>query len=102
MTGDERPADVAPLASWFAVEASLPLRVAAVRDYLRGRGIGQVEVKTRGVDVDPQRFAREVRSLGDGAATVFLTRAAAQRLAIVAKRLPHDEAPPAEADHELR
>jgi SAM-dependent methyltransferase len=92
----------APLAAAFEVEAAIPLRSTAVRDWLRGQGRGRVEVKCRGVDVDPHRFAAEIRNDGEGEATVLLTRVGDRRTAIVARRLGPDEASPAAAPERLQ
>jgi hypothetical protein len=85
LTGDEELAD--PLLSGFEVEESLPLRTAAVADWLAARNVGRVEVKKRGVTIDPEKFRRDLKLRGENEATVILTRAGKRQLAIIANRL---------------
>lgn len=85
LTGDEEIAN--PLLSGFEIEESLPLRTAAVADWLSARNVGRVEVKKRGVVIDPEKFRRDLKLRGENEATVILTRAGKRQLAIVANRL---------------
>lgn len=77
-----------PLAAWFEVIETLPLRERGVADFLRARGIGAVEIKKRGVDVDPEQFKHRLK-LGGGSdeAVVLLTRIAQRRIGIIARRI---------------
>ncbi|RIK72244.1 MAG: hypothetical protein DCC67_19525 [Planctomycetota bacterium] len=84
LTGDQ-PVDE-PLLRMFAVQDCLPLRAKTVARYLAARGVGHIEIKTRGVDVDPARFRQELKLCGDNCATVLLTRIVERRVAIVAER----------------
>lgn len=85
LTGDEELAD--PLLSGFEIVESLPLRTAAVADWLSARHVGRVEVKKRGVTTDPEKFRRDLKLRGENEATVILTRAGKRQLAIIARRL---------------
>jgi len=85
LTGDSPLAD--PLLAEFEVQESMPLRTAAVAQWLAARRVGRVEVKKRGVAVDPEKFRRELKLRGDNEATVILTRAGKRQLAIIATRL---------------
>ncbi|BBO33523.1 THUMP-like domain-containing protein [Lacipirellula parvula] len=85
LTGDEPIAD--PLLAGFAVEEVFPLRVSAVASWLSARGVGRLEVKKRGVTVDPEKFRRDLKLRGDDAATLILTRIGKRQVAIVARRL---------------
>ncbi|QDT73947.1 THUMP-like domain-containing protein [Lacipirellula limnantheis] len=85
LTGDDEVAE--PLLSGFKVEETLPLRTAAVAAWLAARHIGRVEVKKRGVSLDPEQFRRDLKLRGDDEATVILTRVGKRQLAIVARRL---------------
>lgn len=85
LTGDEELAN--PLLSSFEIEESLPLRTAAVADWLAARNVGRVEVKKRGVTIDPEKFRRDLKLRGENEATVILTRAGKRQLAIIARRL---------------
>ena len=85
LTGDQELAD--PLLSGFEIAEALPLRTAAVADWLSARSVGRVEVKKRGVTIDPEKFRRDLKLRGENEATVILTRAGKRQLAIVARRL---------------
>lgn len=80
-----------PWARWFTVEEVLPLRAKTVRAALRGRGVGRVTIKKRGVSTDVERFRAELRLTGGrGAeeATLVLTRVAGQGAALVVRPTP--------------
>ena len=51
-------------------------------------GIGRLEIKKRGVDIDPAAFRTALKLRGDGSATLILTRLGSKRLAILADRVP--------------
>jgi hypothetical protein len=85
LTGDSPLAD--PLLAEFEVQKSMPLRTAAVAQWLAARRVGRVEVKKRGVAIDPEKFRRELKLRGDNEATVVLTRTGKRQLAIIATRL---------------
>ncbi|MBW3578351.1 MAG: hypothetical protein KY462_11555 [Actinobacteria bacterium] len=55
----QRP-DRSPWWRTWAVEAELPLRARAVRAWLAAHGDVPVEIRTHGVDVDVERFWRDV------------------------------------------
>jgi hypothetical protein len=84
LTGDETVADalVAPL----AVHACLPLREELVNKHLAAHGVGRVEIKKRGVAVDPNKFWRQLRLRGNNDAVLVLTRIGRREVAIVAQR----------------
>jgi THUMP domain-like len=69
-----------PLASPFgrllAVDASLPWSLKRLREVLRGRGVGTVEVRKRGSAVDVAELTARLRLRGDARAVVVLTRVA--------------------------
>ncbi len=84
LTGDARVDE--PLASGFVVKDCLPLRPATVASYLAERGVGRVEIKKRGVAVDPEALRRQLKLRGDNSATLVLTRIGRREAAIVAER----------------
>ena len=86
LTGDQRFDD--PLLQSFAVQDCLPLRPAAVAQHLGARGVGRVEIKKRGVTIDPEKFRRDLKLRGDREATVILTRIGKRQVAIIAQRTP--------------
>ncbi len=78
----------------FRVLDVLPLDAKAVRRALAERGAGAVEIKKRGVDIEPEAFRKALRlaSLAPGpggarSATLILTRVGARRRAILAERV---------------
>ena len=85
LTGDEKLAQ--PLLSGFEVLETMPLRAPLVAQWLAARDIGRVEIKKRGVTIDPEKFRRELKLRGDREAAVILARAGKRQLAIVARRL---------------
>ena len=58
---------------------SLTGRHRALSRALRERGIGTLEIKKRGVDVDPAALRTKLKLRGDAAATLVLTRVASQK-----------------------
>ena len=54
---------------------------------LRERGIGRLEIKKRGMDVDPAVLRKALGLKGDGAATLILTRIGKKRVALLADRV---------------
>ena len=75
-----------PFASRFRVLESLPYDVRALRRLVAARGIGTLEIKKRGVDVDPAELRRKLSPKGDGSATLILTRGAGRHTAMLAER----------------
>lgn len=61
-----------PWLTWFAVDDVLPYDVKALRRYLADHRVGTVEIKKRGVDVDPATLRRQLKPKGPGAATLLL------------------------------
>ncbi|GGH40807.1 class I SAM-dependent methyltransferase [Microbacterium album] len=77
-----------PFVSSFRVREVLPADTKPLAKALRARGIGSLEIKKRGVDVDPAALRTRLGLKGDDAATLLLTRVAGKRLAILADRIP--------------
>ena len=76
-----------PFVSSFRVREVLPAEVRALSRALRERGIGRLEIKKRGVDIDPATFRTALKLRGDGSATLLLTRVGSKRLTILADRV---------------
>jgi hypothetical protein len=85
LTGPEPISDAA-LAS-FEVLDTLPLRTTAIANYLRERGVCQLEIKKRGVDVDPEKLRRSLKLRGDRAAVLLITPIADRPAAILTQRM---------------
>jgi hypothetical protein len=75
-----------PFARGFRVREVLPLDEQRLRRELRARGIGTLEIKKRGVDVDPARLRTRLQLKGEGSATLIATRVGGRRVAILADR----------------
>ncbi|WP_309067202.1 class I SAM-dependent methyltransferase [Microbacterium sp.] len=86
LTGDA--ATTSPFVSSFRVREVLPADPKPLAKALRARGIGTLEIKKRGVDVDPAALRRRLALKGPESATLLLTRANGKRLAVLADRVP--------------
>jgi hypothetical protein len=82
----DRPA-ATPFGAVFRVRERFPLDRKLLKRELAARGIGTLEIKKRGVDIDPARFRTRLALSGDGAATLVLTRIAGERAALLAERV---------------
>jgi len=78
---------VTPFAQGFRVAETLPIDERKLRSALAARGIGTLEIKKRGIDVDPALLRKKLALTGDRSATLILTRVAGKRTAILADRL---------------
>lgn len=76
-----------PFVASFRVREVLPAETRALSRALRERGIGRLEIKKRGVDIDPAAFRTALKLKGDDAATLLVTRVGSRRLAILADRV---------------
>lgn len=86
LTGDA-PA-TSPFVASFRVRDTLPADPKPLAKALRARGIGTLEIKKRGVDVDPAVLRRRLSLKGDASATLILTRVEGKRTAVLADRVP--------------
>ena len=76
-----------PFAQAFEVEAVFPLDVKTLIAELKSRNIGTLEIKKRGVDIDPAEFRKKLKLSGPNSATLVLTRVGEDRKAILARRV---------------
>lgn len=77
-----------PFATAFAVREVLPYDEKVLRAWVRERGIGTLEIKKRGLDVDPAELRRRLKPRGKAAATLVLTPTPGGAVAIVCERMP--------------
>ncbi|WP_374460698.1 SAM-dependent methyltransferase [Microbacterium sp.] len=77
-----------PFVQSFRVRETLPITPKTINAALKTHGIGRIEIKKRGVDVDPAAFRRRLTLRGDAEATLILARFGDQRRAILADRVP--------------
>jgi len=85
LTSDE--AVETPFATCFRVLETFPLDERRLRKELATRGIGSLEIKKRGVDVDPAAFRKKLALHGPASATLVLTRVAGRRTALLCERV---------------
>jgi hypothetical protein len=71
----------------FEVIEVMPYRPKALKAWLTARGLGRIEIKKRGLRLDPDEIRSELQVPGDAEATVMLAPIAERTTAIVARRL---------------
>jgi hypothetical protein len=76
-----------PFARGFRVVERLPADERHLRQALHSRGVGTLEIKKRGVDVDPAALRTRLKLKGDSSATVVLTREEGRHVALLVERL---------------
>ena len=76
-----------PFASCFRVRETLPFDVRTLKRELSARGIGVLEIKKRGVDVDPAVLRTKLGLSGEESATLIVTRIGEKRVALLADRI---------------
>ncbi|MFB6609966.1 SAM-dependent methyltransferase [Agromyces sp. NPDC056379] len=76
-----------PFARGFRVIERLPADERQLRQALAARGIGTLEIKKRGVDVDPAQLRTRLKLKGAASATIVLTREAGRHVALLVERL---------------
>ena len=84
LTADRMPET--PFGQIFRIVEELPAREKDLRRALAARGIGSLEIKKRGSDVDPAALRARLRLAGDTAATLILSRSAGRHVALLAER----------------
>lgn len=85
LTSDQ-PAS-SPFVQSFRVREQLPNDLKALARALRDRQIGTLEIKKRGVDVDPATLRTKLNLRGSESATLFITRVGSSRLTLLADRI---------------
>jgi SAM-dependent methyltransferase len=82
--------DIALKSPWlktYEVFELLTLDTAKLRSRLAELGIGVLEIKKRGVDIEPEQLRQKLKLKGKGAATLILTRVGDARLALLCQPL---------------
>lgn len=75
-----------PFARAFRVLEVLPYDERAIKAALAARGIGSLEIKKRGVDVDPAQLRRKLALKGRASGTLIVTRIAGRHSALLVER----------------
>jgi len=76
-----------PFATAFRVLDVLPADEKKLRQALQARRIGTLEIKKRGVDVDPAALRTRLKPKGPESGTIVLTRVAGARAALLVERI---------------
>ncbi|GAA3581923.1 50S ribosomal protein L11 methyltransferase [Klugiella xanthotipulae] len=76
-----------PFAAAFRVREVLPVRERDLKRALRERRIGTLEIKKRGVDIDPAELRTRLALRGPESATLIVTRMGEKRVALLADRV---------------
>lgn len=85
LTGDWPIHD--PALACFEVTDVLPFDLKRLKQLVRSRGIGQLEIKKRGVRQEPEQIRRQLRLSGDHAAVLLVAPVERRVTAILAKRV---------------
>ncbi|GEK86946.1 class I SAM-dependent methyltransferase [Microbacterium aerolatum] len=85
LTGDA--AVTSPFVQSFRVREVTAANPKAINTMLRANDIGTLEIKKRGMDVDPAAFRKKLHLRGAASATLILTRVGDRRMAILADRV---------------
>lgn len=85
LTGDRYVST--PFAQAFRIIEHLPAGEKHLRRALAQRGIGRLEIKKRGVPVDPATLRKRLNLSGPESATLILTRARGAHVALLAERV---------------
>ncbi len=89
LTGDKHVDDLS--VAGFEVLDVLSFRKKRVKQWLQQRRCGRLEVKKRGVRLDANQLQRELAVEGDEEATLLVTQSGKRVIAILAKRMDHQE-----------
>ncbi len=82
-----------PFATGFKIVEALPYSEKQLASALTARGIGTLEIKKRGMDIDPAALRPRLKLKGAASATVILTRVDGARMAIIAERIDRPATP---------
>jgi hypothetical protein len=85
LTGDWPIHD--PALACFEVTDVLPFDLKRLKQLVHSRGIGQLEIKKRGVRQEPEQIRRQLRLSGDRAAVLLVAPVERRVTAILAKRV---------------
>ncbi|GAA1563352.1 class I SAM-dependent methyltransferase [Kribbella hippodromi] len=76
-----------PLASAYEVLEELPYKEKALRTWVRTQRIGTLEIKKRGVDLDPAQLRKKLAPKGRTSATLIITRIGRDAVAYSCRRV---------------
>jgi SAM-dependent methyltransferase len=76
-----------PFAAAFEVRQRLPFHFNALRTWVREAQIGVLEIKKRGIDIDPAQLRKRLRLAGPNSATMVISRTPKGALAAIVERI---------------
>jgi len=76
-----------PFAQCFEVEQVLPAKIKELSRWVKEHEVGTLEIKKRGIDVDPAQLRRKLPLAGESSKTLILTRMAGKKVAIATHRV---------------
>ena len=76
-----------PFAAAFEVRQRLPFHLKALRAWVRQAQIGVLEIKKRGIEVDPAELRRRLRLTGPNSATLVISRTPDGAIAAIVERV---------------
>ena len=76
-----------PFARGFEILETTTVDARAISRALATHDVGRVEIKKRGIDIDPAEFRKKLTLTGSADGVVILTRAGSRRLALIARRI---------------
>ena len=85
LTGDQLCST--PFATAFEVRQQLPFHIKALRSWVREAQIGVLEIKKRGIEIDPAELRRRLRLAGPNSATIVISRTPRGAIAAVVQRI---------------
>lgn len=91
---DSSPSSPIALGQCFAVVEELPFALKRLRAALRERGVGRLEIRKRGVAVEPDRLRRDLRLAGPAGATLILLRVGTTPRALLCQSVTATPPPP--------
>ena len=71
----------------FEVDEILTLEIRKLAQHLRNLGIGQLEIKKRGIDIVPEKLRRDLKLRGSNAAVLLITQTAGKPIVVLAHRI---------------
>lgn len=76
-----------PLATAFRVLESFPYEEKRLRSWVREHGVGVLEIKRRGLELDPAELRRRLRPAGSASATIVISRTPGGAVVAVVERV---------------
>jgi hypothetical protein len=76
-----------PFAAAFEVRQRLPFHLKVLRSWVREAQIGVLEIKKRGVDIDPADLRRGLRLAGPNSATMVISRTPKGAIVAIVERI---------------